>query len=427
MYKVFKFGGASVKDAEAIRNVVGIMKNYPSDKLVVVVSAIGKTTNGLEELWKAYTRGGGETTAILQSLQEAHLRIANDLFEAGHPVFDRLNDLWVTIEWIIEEEPHPDQNYTYDQIISVGELLSSTILSAFLQQESVSNTWMDARDVIITDDNYREASVLWDRVEARCASKVIPLFDKANVIVTQGFIGSTIDNNTTTLGREGSDYTAAIFGYALNASGVWIWKDVPGILTADPKHFNNVIKIERLTYREAIEMTYYGAKVIHPKTIKPIQNKLIPLHVRSFIDPEVDGTLISAMDELKLPPIIVLEDNQAMLHISSKDFSFIGEHHLSRIFGLLAKYHLKINLMRNTAISFSVCFQYDERKVNRFLDELGDEFAVTIDKELELITIRHYNTVTVKEMKKNKVILFEERIRDTIQMVTRPSPVMVRK
>lgn len=427
MYKVFKFGGASVRDAESIRNVAQILRKYPNEKLLVVVSAMGKSTNGLEKLLQAYIQQSPETNDIFQQLKESHLDVVSELFPAEHAVYDRLNDLWVTIEWILEEEPHPDENYIYDQMVSVGELISSTILSHFLSLEGIKNALLDARDVIVTDEIYREATVLWDRVETRCTEKVVPLFEESPIVLTQGFIGSTLDNNTTTLGREGSDYTAAIFAYVLNADGMWIWKDVPGILTADPKHFDNISKISRLTYREAIEMTYYGAKVIHPKTIKPIQNKHIPLYVKSFVDPEIDGTLISALDELKLPPIIVLAHNQAMLHISSKDFSFIGEHHLSRIFQLLAKYHLKINMMRNTAISFSVCLRYSQRKIARFLEELGEDFSVTIDKDLELITIRHYNPQTVKEMKRDKVILFEEKIRDTIQMVVRIAPVMKRK
>jgi aspartate kinase len=427
MYKVFKFGGASVKDAESIRNVAKILRKYPNEKLLVVVSAMGKTTNRLEQLMQAYLKQSAETNSILKELRQSHLEVVKEFFPADHVVYDRLNDLWVTVEWILEEEPHPDENYIYDQIISVGELISSTILSHFLSLEGIKNSWLDARDVIVTDDIYREATVLWDRVEARCNEKVVPLFEETPIVLTQGFIGSTLDNNTTTLGREGSDYSAAIFAYVLDADGMWIWKDVPGILTADPKHFDHVSQISRLTYTEAIEMTYYGAKVIHPKTIKPIQNKHIPLYVKSFVDPEIDGTLISSLDELKLPPIVVLANHQAMLHISSKDFSFIGEHHLSRIFQLLAKHHLKINMMRNTAISFSVCLRYSERKINRFLEELGEDFSVTIDKDLELITIRHYNAQTVKEMKRNKVILFEERIRDTIQMVVAIAPVMRRK
>lgn len=425
--KVFKFGGASVKDAESVKNVANILKEYRKDKILLVVSAMDKFTNSLEELLDAYYNQSERTNELFAGIKEGHRTIMDGLFPTGHEAYTKVNDLWVEIDWILEEPVNSTYNYLYDQVVSLGELVSSTILSEYLNHVGITNDWMDARDVIITDERYREATVLWERVEDLCKSKVAPLLDKNNLIVTQGFIGATLENNTTTLGREGSDYTAAIFAYGMNAEGMWIWKDVPGILSADPKLFENVTKISRLTYKEAVEMTYYGAKVIHPKTIKPLENKNIPLYVKSFIEPTLDGTLISSMDGLMLPPIIVTVDDQTLIHISSNDFSFIGEKHLGSIFTLLAKHHLKINMMQNTAISFSVCTRQNESRIKSFVEELGSGYSVIRDKDLELITIRHFNEETVEQMKRGTTILFEERLRDTIQMVVKAAPLIKRR
>ena len=425
--KVFKFGGASVKDAAAVKNVANIMAGFKDEKIVLVVSAMGKSTNALEELLDAHYQQEKQKGILFDKVKKTHFDLMSELFPSDHEVFSKVNDLWVEADWILEEEPHADYNYQYDQIVSLGELVSSTILSEYFNYQEINNIWLDARDVITTDERYREATVIWEQVEVNAKEKVLPMFEVNNLVVTQGFIGSTRDNNTTTLGREGSDYSAAIFAFALDVESMSIWKDVPGILSADPKHFDNVTPINRLSYKEAVEMTYYGAKVIHPKTIKPIQNKQIPMYVKSFIDPSIDGTLINDMDELTLPPIIVLADNQTMLHISSNDFSFIGEKHLGAIFTMLAKHHLTINMMQNTAISFSVCLSQEESKLAQFMVDLGNTFSVTRDKDLELITIRHYNQKTIDEMKKGKVILFEEKIRKTLRMVVKDAPVMRRK
>lgn len=286
---------------------------------------------------------------------------------------------------------------------------------------------MDVRDVIITDNTYRDARIQWDITQKNAVAKILPTLKTVNHIVTQGFIGSTSENFTTTLGREGSDYTAAIISYCLDAESMHIWKDVPGVLTGDPRIFDEVIKLPRLSYKEAIEMTYYGAKVIHPKTIKPIQNKQIPLYVRPFLDPSSEGTIISNEKELSYPPVIVIEPDQVLLHISTNDFSFVAEHHLSMIFSLLAKYRLKVNMMRNTAISFSVCINNIPDRIKKFEKELGSEFKLISDNDLELITIRHFNEDILKDMKKNKLILFEERLQDTVQIVVKNLPKMKRK
>jgi aspartate kinase len=425
--KVFKFGGASVKDANGFRNVIDILKMCNDEKLVIVVSAMGKTTNALENVARSYHNQDGEMIALLEEIKESHIDLIKELMPNPTEVLVDINDTFVEIEWMLEEAPHEDFDYTYDQIVSIGELLSSKILANFMVQSGISSRWVDVRSIITTDNTYRDARVQWDQTQKNATTKLLPLFAQNNHIITQGFIGSTTENFTTTLGREGSDYTAAILSYCLDAHSMHIWKDVPGVLTGDPRIFEDVTKLPRLSYKEAIEMTYYGAKVIHPKTIKPIQNKQIPLYVRPFLDPTSEGTIISDEKEMTYPPVVVIEPNQVLLHISTNDFSFVAEHHLSRIFSLLAKYRLKVNMMRNAAISFSVCVTNMQDRIAKFETELGSEFKMIQDQDLELVTIRHYNDDILKSMKKNKLILFEERIHQTVQMVVRNIPLMKRK
>jgi aspartate kinase len=425
--KVFKFGGASVKDSEGFRNVGQILQKYSDEKIVVVVSAMGKTTNALEEVVKSFYAQDGQTEALLLKIKSSHVALIQELFPVSQAVLDDINDAFVEIEWVLEEVPHEDYDYTYDQIVSMGELLSSKILIHYLQYLKISSKWLDVRDVILTDNTYRDARIQWDATQSNAKHKIIPMLESANHIVTQGFIGTTSENFTTTLGREGSDYTAAILSYCLDADSMHIWKDVPGVLTGDPRIFDEVIKMPRISYNEAIEMTYYGAKVIHPKTIKPLQNKQIPLFVRPFLDPSSEGTVISDEKEMSYPPVIVIEHDQTLLHISTNDFSFVAEHHLSMIFALLAKHRLKVNMMRNTAISFSVCVNNISDRIKKFEKELGNEFKMIQDNDLELVTIRHYNEDILKDMKKNKLILFEEKLQDTVQMVVRNLPKMKRK
>jgi len=425
--KVFKFGGASVKGVEGFVNVGEILQKFRDEKIVIVVSAMGKTTNALEEIVKSHYAQDGKANDLLQEIKTSHLNLIKELFPVSDEVLLDINDTFVEIEWVLDESPHEDYDYTYDQIVSIGELLSSKILVHFLKHLNILCEWLDIRDIILTDNTYRDARVQWDVTLSNAKSKIEPLLNKVNHVVTQGFIGSTSENFTTTLGREGSDYTAAILSFCLDAESMHIWKDVPGVLTGDPRIFDEVIKLPRLSYKEAIEMTYYGAKVIHPKTIKPIQNKQIPLFVRPFLDPESEGTVISDEKELSYPPVIVIEPDQTLLHISTNDFSFVAEHHLSMIFALLAKYRLKVNMMRNTAISFSVCVNNNSDRIRKFEKELGNEFKMVTDNDLELVTIRHFNEDILKDMKKNKLILFEEKIPDTVQMVVRNLPKMKRK
>jgi aspartate kinase len=309
--KVFKFGGASVRDVEGFTNVSNILQLYKEEKIVVVVSAIGKTTNALEEVIKSFYARDGRTQSLLDQIRSTHQSLAETLMPGVSGIQDEINDTLVEIDWILEEDPHEDYDYTYDQIVSIGELLSSKILAHYMAYLGLSSRWLDIRDVILTDNTYRDARIIWDVTTRHAQSKINPLLTQKNLIITQGFIGSTSENFTTTLGREGSDYTAAILSYCLDADSMHIWKDVPGVLTGDPRIFDQVTHLPRLSYKEAIEMTYYGAKVIHPKTIKPIQNKAIPLYVRPFLDPGSLGTIISDEKENTYPPVIVIEPDQA--------------------------------------------------------------------------------------------------------------------
>lgn len=426
--KVFKFGGASLKNAESIRNVADIIRNHRSQKQLVVVSAIGKTTNALEKVVRAHARQDGQAPELMLKVKRFHFQLLQELLgtEAGE-AFDQINDLFVEADWILDEPPHPNYDYMYDQLVSLGELVSSRIVAFYLQQDEQAVHWLDARDVILTDDIYREGWVNWPETQKRFQRLVEPLLDTRELILTQGFIASTQENNTTTLGREGSDYSAAILSYCMDAEDMTIWKDVPGVLTADPRLFDDVVKLDRLSYREAIEMTYYGAKVIHPKTIKPLQNKSIPLYVKSFLEPAGSGTFISDEVEDTYPPMVAVEQEQALLQISTRDFSFVAEHHISMLFNLIADLRLQVNMMQNSAISFGVCVNDQDDKVDRFIEQIQGEFKVLVDRGLELITVRHYQSEVLNNLRKGKLILLEERIRKTVQMVVKDVPMISRR
>ncbi|MEL6656804.1 MAG: aspartate kinase [Bacteroidota bacterium] len=426
--KVFKFGGASLRDAEAMKNVAKILKDYAGKQVLVVGSATSGTTNDLEEVVQHHQHGRPEEAMQkLQQIRQRHFDLAFALVGERHPVYDQLNDALVAVEWVLEEEPHENYDYIYDQIVSVGELLSTHILAAYLNTVELPTHWLDARDVILTDDIFREGWVQWEETEARAKKQALPLLEQGGFVLTQGFIGSTTENFTITLGREGSDYTAAIFSYCLNAASMSIWKDVPGVLTADPRLFENATKLDRLSYREAIEMTYYGAKVIHQKTIKPLQNKNIPMYVKSFIDPQGAGTLISDEVVDKYPPMVTVEKNQALCTISARDFSFVAEHHINRMFKIITDLRLQVNMMQNTALSFNVCFNDIDDKVDRFAEALEKDFKVVIKRDLETITIRHYDDLTLESLKRGRMVLVEERLPQTLLMVVQQLPVIKRK
>jgi len=417
--QVFKFGGASVKNAENIKNAASIISKYKSSELLVVVSAINKTTDRLQEVVNNYTKGQGDPFLALDVVKQEHNHILCELFEDRQaPVFDDIANCFVEIEWILEEEALDSYDYLYDQIVSVGELLSSKILAAYCNQIGIPTKWEDARDYISTDNTYREAIVDWELTEAKIRRE-LPLILDEYVVVTQGFIGSTSENFTTTLGREGSDYSAAIFAACLNAEGITIWKDVPGVLNADPKWFEKTELIPELSYTDAIELTYYGATVIHPKTIKPLQNKKITLNVRSFLQPEQPGTQIRTTNQTLPVPSFIFKVNQVLINIQPRDFSFIVEDNLSHIFNLCHLHRIKINMMHNSAISFSVSIDDTGEHVDMLLEDLEKRYKVNYEKGLELITIRYYNQETIDRVLVNKKIIRELKDSYTCQMLVK--------
>ncbi len=375
--QVFKFGGASVKDAESVKNVARILASEKGKKTIVVISAMGKITNLLEELVKAYFFGKGDVAKIIESLKTFHFDIAELLFEDQcHPVFTELENVFVELVWGTEEPPAYSYDQVYDQLVSQGEILSTKIVSAYLDLVGLKNTWLDARDVIQTDNTYREGKVDYELSQNLVNARLLPLLSTGDLVLTQGFIGGTSENFTTTLGREGSDYTAALLAYFVNAEQVTIWKDVPGVLNADPKIFSETTRIDELSYHDAIELTYYGASVIHPKTIKPLQNKNIPLYVRSFLHPGEKGTVVRDSGYRTAVPSYILKDRQILISIMPKDFSFIAEENLSTIFGLFSRHHVRINMMQNSALSFSVCADDEVQKTLPLMEELKSEFKV---------------------------------------------------
>lgn len=419
--KVFKFGGASVKDAQSVRNVAEILRLYAGERLVVVVSAMGKTTNALEKVVKACRNTDGSLEENIRQIRDFHIAIMDGLdIPLKHPVRDRIDNCFTEIEWTTEETTGKDYNWTYDQIVSVGELMSTLIVHAYLESAGITAEWLDARDFIRTDNTYREGRIDWTLTEQLTGKHIRERLAVSPIIITQGFIGSTSENFTTTLGREGSDYTAAILSYCLDAEEMVVWKDVPGVLSADPKFYDDAVKLEQISYLDAIELTYYGATVIHPKTIKPLENKRIPLRVCSFMAPKERGTVIGNFESTKpLVPCFIFKTGQILFSISAKDFSFIAEENLSRIFSVFARHNVKMNLMQNSAISFSVCTDNDEMKIPALTEELRKEFKVKYNEHLRLVTVRHYFPSTIEQLTKDREILLEQRSRQTAQLVLR--------
>lgn len=425
MIQVYKFGGSSVKDVDGYLRVARIIEQHELGNLVVVLSAMGKTTNALEkvvsELFSAQT---AKAQNLMENIRQSHLDVMYDLELADDQVrsFNQLYDqAWERLHGL-----EASYDALYDQLICLGELSSTLILEGLLQKKGLDVKRVDARELIATNDIHRDATVDWEITKKQVEVNLVPVLGKSSVVVTQGFIGGH-NGVTTTLGREGSDYSAAILSYVLDVEALSIWKDVPGILTGDPREFENVLKIDRLSYAEAIEMTYYGAKVLHPKTIKPLQNKGITLRVRPFLTPEESGTVIMNVVEVAYPPIVVVEKGQCLLHIATKDFSFVAEHHMSIIFNMISRYRLKVNMMRNTAISFTVCLSHRGDRVSKLIKALRENFNVTMDDHLELITVRHAQESAISDMIGHRIVIFEERIKNTVQMVVRRSPGMKRK
>jgi aspartate kinase len=426
--KVYKFGGASVKDAAAVRNVVNIIKNYNRGALVVVISAMGKTTNALEKLTEAYfEQRKDEIIQCFDAIKDYHFQIVNELFEnPNHIIFTSLEQSFYHLYYyLMMEPPGKNFNFEYDRIVSTGEIVSTQIIAHYLTERNITNQWFPAKDLIITDTTYRDAHIDWLKTENAVKSRIIPFFNKNEasqpaVAITQGFVGGTTQGFITTLGREGSDYSAAILAYTIQASEVIIWKDVPGLLNADPKIFDDAILLENISYQEAIELAYYGATVIHPKTLKPLLKKSIPLKVKSFTNPEADGSIINQdYSNDHKHPCYILKTNQILLSIFPKDFGFIAEQKLSRIFSEFAQAGIKINLMQNSALSFSVCFDEDKIKTPRVLKNLEKLYILKYNSGLELITVRHYEKARLDSILKGKEILMEQKSRTTLQWVVK--------
>jgi aspartate kinase len=413
--KVFKFGGASVGSAERMRNVARILEQYKNDKLFVVVSAMGKTTNALEKVVEAFFNGNQqEALQYFADITSSHEKLALELL--GQPLA-ALNDFFTEIEWLLHDKPVRAFDYYYDQVVCVGELLSSRILSAFLQNLGIANSWIDVRDTMRTDNNFRDARIDWSFTAERSRDQILPLFQETDIVITQGFIGSTDENESTTLGREGSDYSAAVFANLLDAESQTIWKDVKGVMNADPKQYEKAEWINELNYREVIEMAYYGAQVIHPKTIKPLQNKEIPLYVKSFLNPEDEGTIIHSGKLKQLPPIIVYKHQQVLVELSSKDFSFVGEGLTAELYRIFERIKFKPNLTQNAAISLLCVVDDHKEKVEQLASYAATSFDVNVTKGLRLLTIRHYNNELLQELCKDCEVMLRQQTMETIQIL----------
>jgi aspartate kinase len=421
--KVFKFGGASINSFERIQNVATILKKYRDEKILIVISAMGKITNALEKVAESFYAGKkDEALQLFEKIKQNHLTLLK--YAVTQQWEEATNDLlnfFTEVEWLLHDKPSKEYNYYYDQIVCYGELLSTTIVSYFLNEEKIQNKWIDVRDILRTDDTFRDAIVDWPVAEKKIAERIVPLFDNTNLIITQGFIGCTDENESTTLGREGSDYTGAVFANILNAESLTIWKDVEGIMNADPKDLPAAINIKELSYREVIEMAYYGAQVIHPKTIKPLQNKNIPLYVKSFLDIRLPGTVITSKNPHHLPPIIVYKRNQVLLTLESKDFSFVEGQPVNTLYEILEDVKIKPNLTQNTAISLFVCVDDIPEKISKAANKVAESFEVQLEKNLTLLTIRHYTGEFLNKLTENKIIVLQQKTTDTIQMLMRES------
>ena len=416
MIKVFKFGGASVKDSEAVRNMTRIVKSHAHQPLVVVVSAMGKTTNAIERINAARFEGKPYAEAV-DEVTRYHTQLTNELFGEDSTGVIALQEQLKAFESAISQPCSSNYDQEYDSLIGFGELISTAIIQAYLQKEGVSSVWLDARKFIITDNRYRDARVNWEESSQRI-TPVKDALSKNHVCIIQGFIGSSLEGHFTSLGREGSDFTASIMAYLLDATDVTIWKDVPGMLNADPKKFKDTIKLDRISFKEAIELAYYGASVIHPKTIKPLQNKGIPLHIKSFIDPNAQGSTIEASGENDhLVPSFIQKDDQTLLSISTRDFSFIVEDNLKEIFGILSDLGIRVHLMENSAISFSIVFDGDKHKQQLLVDRLSEKYSVKYNDQLTLLTVRHGNEESLKSFLNKGETLIEQRTRHTMRMV----------
>ncbi len=415
--KVFKFGGFAVSSAANIKNLVKIINLNNSDQLLIIVSAMGKTTDALEKLCDGYFSRSEEAIIQLNNIKEFHEQIMAELFgNKEHPIYNEVDNTFIEIEWLLEDEPHPDYDFNYDQIVSIGELVSSKIISNYLRECNINTQWIDARSYIHTDNSYREGVIDWDKTTASILSLKEKLKDQ--IIVSQGFIGGTSENFTTTLGREGSDYSAAVFASCLQAESLTVWKDVPGIMNADPALFSTTQKYDELPYSEALELAYYGANIIHPKTIKPLQNTGIPLYVKPFLKPKESGTRINQTAKLNSNiQAIILKKEQILLNISTKDFSYMDEKCLSNLLKVFYDAHIKLNMMQLSALSVSVCIDQDHVKLKKVSDLFHEKLLFTVNEDLELLTILNFKEEEIKKLSTGREILMEQFSNKTAQLV----------
>lgn len=412
--KILKFGGASVKDAEGIQNVCNVLKAVEANKVLIVVSAMGKTTNALEIVVKHYFDKTDQLQSSIQVVKDYHFDIISKLFEPTHQVFSQVENYFFDLNHFLDHNKSPNYNFVYDQVVSFGELISSKILYHYLNDNCLNLEWLDARNFIKTDNNYRDGTIDWEETEKRISQNI----NKNQNYITQGFLGSDENNFTTTLGREGSDYTAAVFAYCLDAENVTIWKDVAGVLNADPRYFQNTTLLEQISYHEAIELAFYGASIIHPKTLQPLQQKEIPFYVKSFLNPLEKGTSIGkGVDLYPQLPCFIVKQGQHLISLSSKDFSFIMEENISYIFSILHKYKVKVHLIQNSAISFSVCIEDKFLNLEKIIDELSGRFKVNYNKNVSLYTIRHFDQEAIESVANGKNLLIKQTTRETLQMV----------
>ena len=412
--KVFKFGGASIKDAPSIKNILEIISKYEKDNLVIVVSAMGKTTNALEKVVDSYFNDKAQLQSSISDVFNFHLNIINNLFEKNHFIFSELNTSFEKLGSFIKSNKSPSYSFVYDQVVSLGELISSKIIYEYLLKNNMDCSLIDARNCIKTNSKYRGGKVQWDMTN----KKIKELISDSKINITQGFIGSDSNNFTVTLGREGSDYSAAIFAYSLNAESLSIWKDVPGLLNADPKFFSNTKLLNQISYSETIELAFYGASIIHPKTLQPLQKKEIPLVVKSFKNPLSNGTVISkGVDINPLVPCYIFKENLILLKISSLDFSFIVEDNISHIFKQLHDFKMKVDVIQNSAITFSVCFFDKYNKINELISNLEGKFKIQIHKNVSLFTIRHFDEKSIKKISNKRKLLLEQRTEKTVKLI----------
>jgi len=415
--RIFKFGGASVKDADGVKNVLNVLQQVGHEDVLLVISAMGKTTNAFELVIKNYFDKSNELQSSIQDIKKYHNQILLELFEdENNAVFAAVNALFADLDYFLSHNKSPNYNFVYDQVVSFGEILSTTIVSHYFNFRGLKNNWLDVRNFIKTDSTYRDANVDWEQTQQLISKNV----KKKALHITQGFLGSDENSFTTTLGREGSDYTAAIFAYCLSAESVTIWKDVPGVLNADPRYFENAVLLNQISYREAIELAFYGATVIHPKTLQPLQKKEIPLFVKSFVNPLLPGTSVAKGEALEPKvPCFIVKKNQLLISLSSIDFNFIMEENISEIFLLFHQYKMKVSLIQNSAISFSVCIEDKFGNFNDLKNILSKKFKVSYNENVSLYTIRHFTKEASEMVEKDKLVLLKQISRETMQIVTK--------